>query len=77
MGVGLGLTVDREVLRLRDMLSAKFADYCYNGFWFSPEMEFHFECRGKKPGARHWLRQDAPFQGKRFHRWSSEPLVAV
>ncbi|CAE7939562.1 argG [Symbiodinium sp. KB8] len=39
--IGLeGLTVDREVLRLRDMLSAKFADYCYNGFWFSPEMEF-------------------------------------
>lgn len=39
--VGLeGLTMDREVLRLRDALSAKFADYCYNGFWFAPEMEF-------------------------------------
>ena len=39
--VGLeGLCLDREVYRLRDMMSAKFADYCYNGFWFSPEMEF-------------------------------------
>jgi argininosuccinate synthase len=35
-----GLTLDREVFRLRDMLSSKFADLCYNGFWFSPEMEF-------------------------------------
>jgi argininosuccinate synthase len=35
-----GLTLDREVFRLRDMYSAKFAEYAYNGFWFSPEMEF-------------------------------------
>ena len=35
-----GLTLDREVFKLRDMLSAKFAEYAYNGFWFSPEMEF-------------------------------------
>jgi hypothetical protein len=35
-----GLTLDREVFRLRDTLSARFADLCYNGFWFSPEMEF-------------------------------------
>lgn len=39
--VGLeGLTLDREVFRLRDTLAARFADLCYNGFWFSPEMEF-------------------------------------
>ena len=37
MGV-VGLTLYKEVFRLRDMLSAKFADYVYNGFWFSPEM---------------------------------------
>jgi argininosuccinate synthase len=35
-----GLTLDREVFKLRDMMSAKFAEYAYNGFWFSPEMEF-------------------------------------
>jgi argininosuccinate synthase len=35
-----GLTLDREVFRLRDMVGAKFADSVYNGFWFSPEMEW-------------------------------------
>lgn len=35
-----GVAMDREVMRLRDMLSAKFAELVYNGFWFSPEMEF-------------------------------------
>lgn len=39
--IGLeGLTLDREVFRLRDMLASRFADLTYNGFWFSPEMEF-------------------------------------
>jgi len=35
-----GITLDREVARLRDMLSAKFSELVYNGFWFSPEMDF-------------------------------------
>jgi len=35
-----GIAMDREVMRLRDMLSTKFAELVYNGFWFSPEMEF-------------------------------------
>jgi argininosuccinate synthase len=35
-----GLAMDREVMRLRDMLAAKLAELIYNGFWFSPEMEF-------------------------------------
>jgi len=35
-----GLTLDREVFKLRDMMSAKFSEYAYNGFWFSPEMDF-------------------------------------
>ncbi len=35
-----GIAMDREVMRLRDMISAKFAELVYNGFWFSPEMEF-------------------------------------
>lgn len=34
-----GITMDREVLRLRDSLSAEFATLCYNGFWYAPEME--------------------------------------
>ncbi|MGE0712326.1 MAG: argininosuccinate synthase [Planctomycetota bacterium] len=35
-----GIAMDREVQRLRDMLSPKLAEIIYNGFWFSPEMEF-------------------------------------
>lgn len=35
-----GVTMDREVMRLRDMLSPKFSELVYNGFWFAPEMDF-------------------------------------
>jgi argininosuccinate synthase len=35
-----GVSMDREVMRLRDMLAAKLGELVYNGFWFSPEMEF-------------------------------------
>jgi argininosuccinate synthase len=33
------LTLDREVVRLRDSLSLKFAESVYYGFWFAPESE--------------------------------------
>ena len=35
-----GITLDREVMHLRDMLMPKFAELVYYGFWYSPEMEF-------------------------------------
>lgn len=35
-----GLVLDREVGHLKDMLMPKIAALIYNGFWFSPEMEF-------------------------------------
>jgi len=34
-----GMCVDREVKRITENLSSEFARLCYNGFWFSPEME--------------------------------------
>ena len=34
------LTLDREVLHLRDALIPKYAELVYNGFWFAPEREF-------------------------------------
>ncbi len=34
------LTLDREVLHLRDSLIPRYAEMVYNGFWFSPEREF-------------------------------------
>jgi argininosuccinate synthase len=33
------ITLDREVLRLRDSLGVKFAESIYYGFWFAPEFE--------------------------------------
>jgi len=35
-----GIAMDKEVMHLRDMLSPKFAELIYNGYWFSPEMDF-------------------------------------
>ncbi len=35
-----GIAMDREVMRLRDMLTPKFSEIVYYGFWFSPEMDF-------------------------------------
>lgn len=34
-----GITMDREVMHLRDTLIPKFSELIYYGFWFSPEME--------------------------------------
>lgn len=34
------LVLDREVFHLKEMLMPKIAQLIYNGFWFSPEMEF-------------------------------------
>ena len=34
-----GLTLDREVMKLRDQMALKVAELIYNGFWFSPEFD--------------------------------------
>lgn len=33
------ITMDREVLHLRDSLITKYSELIYNGFWFTPEMK--------------------------------------
>jgi len=33
------LTMDREVMHLRDSLMPRFAELIYNGYWYSPEMD--------------------------------------
>jgi argininosuccinate synthase len=35
-----GIAMDREVMRLRNLLTAEISQIMYNGFWFSPEMDF-------------------------------------
>lgn len=34
-----GLTMDREVMHLRDSLIPKYSELVYNGYWFSPERQ--------------------------------------
>lgn len=34
-----GITMDREVMRIRDTLSSEFSRLCYYGFWYAPEMD--------------------------------------
>ena len=34
------ITMDREVMLMRDQMSPKIAQLIYNGFWYSPEMDF-------------------------------------
>ena len=33
------ITMDREVMHIRDSLIPKYSEMLYNGFWFSPEMK--------------------------------------
>ena len=33
------LTLDRELMHLRDSLIARYAEMVYNGYWFAPERE--------------------------------------
>lgn len=35
-----GIAMDKEVMHIRDSLVSKFSEIIYNGFWFSPEMDF-------------------------------------
>ncbi len=48
------LTLDREVLHLRDSLVSRYAEMIYYGFWFSPERQalqtFMDECAGDVTG---------------------------
>ena len=34
------VAMDKEVMHIRDSLVPKFSEIIYNGFWFSPEMDF-------------------------------------
>jgi len=36
--------LDREILRTKNLLRDRMADYVYNGFWFSPEANYVRHC---------------------------------
>lgn len=41
------LTLDREVLRIKESLVPRFGEMIYNGYWFAPEMEYLQSCLDK------------------------------
>jgi argininosuccinate synthase len=41
------ITMDREILHMRDRLIPKYAELVYNGFWFSPEMALLMKTMGE------------------------------
>src|SRR5258708_17770923 len=45
------ITLDREVVRLRDSLGVKFAENVYYGFWFAPEVDLmrQLSCEMQQP----------------------------
>ena len=46
------ITMDREVMQLRDSLSSRYSQMIYNGYWFSPERDRAPEpYRRGRPGA--------------------------
>ena len=45
------IAMDKEVMRLRNMLMPKFSELIYNGFWYSPEMDFMFSAFAKSQEA--------------------------
>jgi argininosuccinate synthase len=49
------ITLDREVMRLRDSLSVKIAEMIYNGFWFAPEFR---ALQGMVEGMMHTVNGD-------------------
>ncbi len=38
------LTMDREVMHMRDSMTPRFSELIYNGYWYSPEMEWLLKC---------------------------------
>lgn len=38
------VTMDREIMHLRDSLVPRFSELIYNGYWFSPEMDWLRKC---------------------------------
>jgi argininosuccinate synthase len=38
------ITMDREVMHMRDSLVPRFSELIYNGYWFSPEMDWLRKC---------------------------------
>ena len=57
------LTMDREVMHLRDSLIPKYSTLVYNGFWFAPGTRGAPGARHGDPEERHWRSAREAVQG--------------
>ena len=62
------LTMDREVMHLRDSLIPKYAELVYYGFWFAPGTPRVAGARHRKPEERHRHRPRETLQGQHHDR---------
>ncbi len=62
------LTMDREVLHLRDSLIPRYAEMVYYGYWFAPEREMLQTAIDESQRARHRHRAPQAVQGQRHRR---------
>ena len=62
------LTMDREVMHLRDSLIPKYAELVYYGFWFAPERQALQALVDQSQRKRHRHRAGQALQGQHHHR---------
>ena len=68
------LTMDREVMHLRDSLIPKYAELVYYGFWFAPEREALQAFVDREPAERHRHGATQALQGQRHHGRAQVPV---
>jgi argininosuccinate synthase len=68
-----GIAMDREVMRLRNELSPKFSELIYNGFWFSPEMDFLMSAINKSQELIDGLVELSLYKGRAYVVGRSSP----
>ena len=72
------LTMDREVMFMRDGLIPKYAQLVYNGFWYSPEMKALQQfIDGTQENVTGTARLRAPFELRLPERPFSKPITAA
>ena len=71
------ITMDREVMRLRDSLIPKYSQLVYNGYWFSPERELLQKNHGWLPGECDRPGPAEALQGKCHGGWKAIEFLSL
>ena len=71
------LTMDRDVMHLRDSLISKYATLVYNGFWFAPERLGDSSTCDGKPKERNRHCSPEAVQRQCHRRWCEKPSMPI